>query len=71
MTFEQVGDAQTRVNLQMEVEGESTAENVAGNLLGIVKGQVHGDLERFKLLVENHDQETGAWRGEVQDAKTK
>jgi hypothetical protein len=55
----------------MEVEGESTAENVAGDLLGIVEGQVHGDLERFKLLVENHDQETGAWRGEVQDAKTK
>ena len=71
VTFEQVGDAQTRVNLQMEVEGGSTTENVAGNLLGIVEGQVHGDLERFKLLVENHDQETGAWRGEVQDAKTK
>jgi hypothetical protein len=59
------------VNLQMEVEGESTAENVAGNLLGVVKGQVHGDLERFKQLVENHDQETGAWRGEVQDGGTK
>ena len=71
VTFEQVGDAQTRVNLQMEVEGESNAENVAGDLLGIVKGQVHGDLERYKQLVENHDQETGAWRGEVQDAKTK
>ena len=71
VTFEQVGDAQTRVNLQMEVEGGSTTENVAGNLLGIVEGQVHGDLERFKLLVENHDQETGAWRGEVQDGETK
>jgi uncharacterized membrane protein len=71
VTFEQVGDTQTRVNLQMEVEGESNAENVAGDLLGIVKGQVHGDLERFKQLVENHDQGTGAWRGEVQDAKTK
>ena len=71
VTFEQVGDAQTRVNLQMEVEGDSTTENIAGDLLGIVKGQVHGDLERFKQLVENHDQETGAWRGEVQDAKTK
>jgi uncharacterized membrane protein len=71
VTFEQVGDTQTRVNLQMEVEGESNAENVAGDLLGIVKGQVHGDLERFKQLVENYDQGTGAWRGEVQDAKTK
>ena len=71
VTFEQVGDSQTRVKLQMEVEGESTAENVAGDLLGIVKGQVHGDLERFKQLVENHDQETGSWRGQVQDGKTK
>ena len=71
VTFEQVGDARTRVNLQMEVEGESTAENVAADLLGIVKGQVHGDLARFKQLVENHDQETGAWRGEVQNGETK
>jgi uncharacterized membrane protein len=70
VTFEQVGDAQTRVNLQMEVDGESTAANVAGDLLGIVKGQVHGDLERFKQLVENQDQETGAWRGEVQTGET-
>jgi uncharacterized membrane protein len=70
VTFEQVGDRQTRVNLQMDVEGESTAENVAGDLLGIVKGQVHGDLERFKQLIEDRNQETGAWRGEVQDGET-
>jgi uncharacterized membrane protein len=71
VTFDQVGDRQTRVNLQMDVEGESTAENVAGDLLGIVKGQVHGDLERFKQLIENRNQETGAWRREVQDGETK
>jgi uncharacterized membrane protein len=70
VTFEQVGDRQTRVNLQMDVEGESTAENIAGDLLGIVKGQVHGDLERFKQLIEDRNQETGAWRGEVQDGET-
>jgi uncharacterized membrane protein len=71
VTFEQVGDSQTRVNLQMDVEGESTAETVAGDLLGIVKGQVHGDLERFKQLIENRDEETGAWRREVQEGDTK
>ena len=71
VTFEQVGDGQTRVNLQMDVEGESNVENVAGDLLGIVKGQVHDDLERFKQLVENRNQETGAWRGAVQDGETK
>src|SRR5512133_2642232 len=71
VTFERLGDDQTRVNVQMDVEGESKAENVAGDLLGVVKKQVHGDLERFKELIENRDEETGAWRGKVQDGETK
>ena len=70
VTFEPMGDAQTRVNVQMEIEGDSTAENVAGDLLGVVKGQVRGDLERFKQLIENRDEETGAWRGEVREGET-
>jgi uncharacterized membrane protein len=70
VTFEPMGDAQTRVNVQMDVEGDSTAENVAGDLLGVVKKQVHGDLERFKQLIESRDEETGAWRGRVQEGET-
>lgn len=71
VTFEPMGDAQTRINVQMDVEGESTGENVAGDLLGVVKRQVHGDLERFKQLMENRGEETGAWRGEVREGETK
>jgi uncharacterized membrane protein len=71
VTFEPMGDARTRVNVQMDVEGDSTAENVAGDLLGAVKKQVHGDLERFKQLIESRDEETGAWRGEVQGGERK
>ena len=70
VTFDEVGENQTRVNVQMDVEGESGPENLAGDLLGIVTKQVQGDLERFKLLVENSGQETGAWRGEVEHGKT-
>jgi uncharacterized membrane protein len=70
VTFEQVAGGHTLVNVKMDVAGESTAENVAGDLLGVVKGQVRGDLERFKKLVETRDSETGAWRGTVQDGKT-
>jgi uncharacterized membrane protein len=69
VTFEQLADDQTRVNVQMVVEGQSTVENVAGDLLGVVKGQVHGDLERFKQLIESRTEETGAWRGQVQDGE--
>jgi uncharacterized membrane protein len=71
VTFEPMGDAQTRVNVQMDVESDSTAENVAGDLLGVVKSQVRGDLERFKQLIENRDEETGAWRSEVREGETK
>jgi uncharacterized membrane protein len=70
VTFESVGDEQTRINVEMDVEGESGVENVAGDLLGVVKSQVRGDLERFKQLIESRGQETGAWRGEVQDGET-
>jgi uncharacterized membrane protein len=71
VTFEQVAGGQTRVSVQMDVEGESAAENVAGGLLGVVKSQVRGDLKRFKQLIENRDDETGAWRGEVREGETK
>jgi uncharacterized membrane protein len=70
VTFEPMGDAQTRVNVQMDVKGDSTAENIAGDLLGVVKSQVRGDLERFKQLIENRDEETGSWRGEVREGET-
>ena len=69
VSFEQIARDQTRVNVQMNVEGGSTAENVAGDLLGVVKSQVRGDLERFKQLIENRDEATGAYRGKVQDGE--
>ena len=69
VSFEQIARDQTRVNVQMDVEGESTAENVAGDLLGVVKSQVRGDLVRVKQLIENRDVATGAYRGKVQDGE--
>jgi uncharacterized membrane protein len=70
VTFEKLGERQTRVNLEMDVEGESATENMAGDLPGVVKGQVHDDLERFKQLIESRGEETGAWRGEIEDGET-
>jgi uncharacterized membrane protein len=67
VTFQKLGDDATRINVEMDVQSESATENVAGDLLGIVKSQVHGDLERFKQLIENRDDATGAYRGTVED----
>jgi uncharacterized membrane protein len=69
VTFHRLGDNQTKVMLQMEYEPQGVVEK-AGDALGVVKGRVKGDLERFKSFIESRGQETGAWRGEVDQTKT-
>jgi len=61
-------DDGTRVKVEMEYEPEGLKES-AGALLGIDEGQVQGDLERFKALVENREVPTGAWRGEIRSGE--
>jgi uncharacterized membrane protein len=71
VTFDQLGDNRTRVNLEIEVDPEGLVENV-GDALGILDRRIAGDLERFKEFIESRGQETGAWRGEVkQGARTR
>jgi uncharacterized membrane protein len=64
VTFHRLDEGKSRVTLQLEVDPEGPAEN-AGDALGIVKGRVKGDMERFKEFIEKRGQETGAWRGSV------
>ncbi len=65
VTFHRIDDNTTKVMLQMEFEPEGLVEK-AGDKLGIVQSRVKGDLERFKKFIESRGQETGAWRGEVE-----
>jgi uncharacterized membrane protein len=69
VTFHRLGDAQTRVMVQMDYEPEGPAEK-AGDLFGLVKRRVKGDLQRFKELIERRGAESGAWRGEVRQTAT-
>ena len=69
VTFHRLGDNQTKVMLQMEYDPQGLMER-AGDALGIVRARVKGDLERFKKFIESRGQETGAWRGEVDQTKT-
>jgi uncharacterized membrane protein len=64
VTFHRLGDAKTRVMLQLDTEPEGILEK-AGEAVGLVAHQVKSDLERFKDFIENQPSETGAWRGEV------
>ena len=64
VTFDPISESQTKVTVQMDWEPEGVLENI-GTALGFDDRQVSKDLESFKTLIEEREQETGAWRGEV------
>jgi uncharacterized membrane protein len=64
VTFHRLDDDHSRVTAQMEFEPDGALEKAADKL-GAVTHRVKGDLKRFKEFIENRDQETGAWRGQV------
>jgi uncharacterized membrane protein len=68
VTFHRLDDTSTRVMLQLEAEPEDLVEKV-GDLVGVLDRQVANDLKRFKQFIESRGQETGAWRGEVQQTR--
>jgi uncharacterized membrane protein len=70
VTFHRVDDGRTRIMLQLEAEPEGAVEK-AGDVLGVLKRRVKGDLERFKEMIEGRGSETGAWRGEVDQSATR
>jgi uncharacterized membrane protein len=68
VTFHRIDDDTTRIMLQMDYEPEGVIEN-AGDTSGVLSLRIQGDLERFKDFVESSGQETGAWRGKVQQGQ--
>jgi uncharacterized membrane protein len=64
VSFQPLGDAMTRVTLELDIEPEGAVES-AGDALGFVERQAEGDLQRFKEFIELRGTPTGAWRGEV------
>ncbi len=64
VTFHKLDDSTTRVMLQLDMEPEGIVEKV-GDKLGFVERQVGKDLENFKRLIEQREEPTGAWRGDV------
>jgi uncharacterized membrane protein len=64
VTFHRLADDKSRVTLQLDVEPDGALER-AGDVVGVVKSRVKGDMERFKEFIESRGHETGAWRGEI------
>jgi uncharacterized membrane protein len=57
-------NGKTKVTLLLDYEPEGAVEQI-GDVLGVPRRRVRGDLERFKDFIESRGRETGAWRGEV------
>lgn len=68
VTFHHIHETITRIMLQMDYEPEGVLENT-GNAVGVFSRRVEGDLERFKDFIELRGQETGAWRGSVEQGQ--
>ncbi|MGZ3583818.1 MAG: SRPBCC family protein [Ktedonobacterales bacterium] len=66
VTFNYLGPNETRVLLSIDYDPQGVAES-AGAALGFMDRRVKSDLERFKTFIESRGQETGAWRGTIED----
>jgi uncharacterized membrane protein len=68
ITFHQIAPNLTRVELSIDLEPGGMLEKAARGMRH-VKRAARGDLHRFKAYIEALEQETGAWRGTIEDGK--
>src|SRR4051794_6255040 len=66
VTFHDMAERLTRIELNIDVDPDGPIEKIARGTR-MIKRAARGDLKRFKAYVEMHEDETGAWRGEIQD----
>jgi uncharacterized membrane protein len=64
VTFHRLGESETRVTIQIDWQPQGLVEK-AGAAAGMDDHQVRADAKRFKAFIEDRDQATGAWRGDV------
>lgn len=70
VTFHELGPRLTRVELNFDVQPGSLIEKAARGMRH-VKRAVRADMARFKAYVLMQEQESGAWRGEIEDGDVK
>jgi uncharacterized membrane protein len=68
VTFHELAPRLTRIEINMDVEPGGMIEKAARGMRH-VKRAVRADLHRFKAFIEMQEQETGAWRGVIEDGE--
>jgi uncharacterized membrane protein len=64
VTFHKLGDAETRVTVQIDWEPTGVLEKL-GSTLGVDNHAIKKDLKNFKEYIESTGSADGGWRGEV------
>jgi uncharacterized membrane protein len=70
VTFHELAPRLTRVEVSLDVEPGSLIEKAARGMRH-VKRAVRADLARFKAYVLMEEEETGSWRGAIEDGDVK
>jgi uncharacterized membrane protein len=70
ITFHELADRLTRIEVNIDVHPDSLIEK-AGRGMRHAKRAVRAELARFKAYIEMEEDETGAWRGEIDDGAVK
>jgi uncharacterized membrane protein len=70
VSFHELAPRLTRVDVDLYVQPGSLIEKAARGMRH-VKRAVRADLARFKAFAELQQEESGAWRGAIEDAKVK
>jgi len=70
VTFHELAPRLTRVEVNLDVEPGSLIEK-AGRGMRHVKRAVRADLARFKAFVTMEEEESGSWRGTIEDGDVK
>ena len=68
VTFHELAPRLTRIELTFDVDPGSLIEKAARGMRH-VKRAARADLHRFKAFIEMAEQETGAWRGVIEDGE--
>jgi uncharacterized membrane protein len=70
VTFHELSDRLTRIDVDIDIQPGSLLEK-AGRGMRHAKRAIRADLARFKAYVELEEDESGAWRGEIEDGEVK
>jgi uncharacterized membrane protein len=70
VTFHELADRLTRIEVNLDVEPGSLLEKAARGMRH-VKRAVRADLARFKAYVVMEEEESGSWRGEIDEGEVK